>query len=73
MQEFFSHCIAAILHKENFVNIALFILIREFGTRDSHHNDSNKIKGKNKMIEIHLLAPWSLFSFLFFLDVRKSN
>ena len=25
MQELFSHCIAAILHKENFVNIGLFI------------------------------------------------
>ena len=32
MQEFFAHCIAAILYKENFVNIALFMLIGKFET-----------------------------------------
>ena len=58
LQDFFSHWISAILHKENFVNIALFILIGEFENFPSDHNDSNKMKGKNKIqIKIHLLAP----------------
>ena len=47
MQKFFSHCIAAIMHKVNFENTALFIVIREFETLPSNQNDSNKMKGKN--------------------------
>lgn len=49
MHRFFFRCIAAILHKENFVNIELFSLIREFKTLPSHYNDGNKMKGKSKI------------------------
>ena len=51
MHEFFHRCIAAILHKESFVDFELhvFSFIQEFETLPSHHNDSNKIKGKNKI------------------------
>ena len=68
MHEFFSRCIAAILHKENFVNIELFSLIREFETLPSHHNDSNKMKSKNK---IDQNPPLKSFLFSFFLEVSR--
>ena len=65
MHEFFSRCIAAILHKENFVNIELFSSIWEFETLPSHHNDSNKMKGKNKIDQNPPFGPLKSFFFLF--------
>ena len=59
MQEFFSHCIAAILHTENFANIALLILSN---TLLGHHNDSNKMKGKNKVDQNPPFGPLKFFS-----------
>ena len=71
MHGFFSRCIAVILHKENFVNIELFSFIREFETLPNHHNDSNKMEGKNKIDQKSNFWPLEVFLFSFFLEVRK--
>ena len=72
MHEFFCLCIATILHKGNFVNIEPFSLIREFETLPSHHNDSNKMKGKNKTDQNLPFGPLKSFFFSLFLEVRES-
>ena len=58
-------------HKENFVNIELLSLIREFETLPSHHNDRNKMKGKNILDQNPPFGPLEVFFFFFLRGPQK--